>query len=108
MKSLNRTLSLVLVLVMVFGLFGVASAAFTDTSASNYTQAINVMAGTGVINGTTATVAYSGNRVPANLGVVKAQVGDWVLVHAGLVIQVLSESQAQEINNLLAELETLL
>ena len=40
------------------------------------------------INGTTATVAYSGNRVPANLGVVKAQVGDWVLVHAGLVIQV--------------------
>ena len=26
------------------------------------------------INGTTATVAYSGNRVPANLGVVKAQV----------------------------------
>ena len=54
------------------------------------------------INGTTATVAYSGNRVPANLGVVKAQVGDWVLVHAGLVIQ------AQEINNLLAELETLL
>ena len=55
------------------------------------------------INGTTATVAYSGNRVPANLGVVKAQVGDWVLV-----IQVLSESQAQEMNSLLAELETLL
>ena len=48
------------------------------------------------------------HRVPANLGVVKAQVGDWVLVHAGLVIQVLSESQAQEMNNLLAELETLL
>jgi len=47
-------------------------------------------------------------RVPANLGVVKAQVGDWVLVHAGLVIQVLSESQAQEMNDLLAELETLL
>lgn len=46
--------------------------------------------------------------VPANLGVVKAQVGDWVLVHAGLVIQVLSESQAQEMNDLLAELETLL
>lgn len=38
----------------------------------------------------------------------QSQVGDWVLVHAGLVIQVLSESQAQEINNLLAELETLL
>ena len=60
------------------------------------------------INGTTATVAYSCNRVPANLGVVKAQVGDWVLLHAWLVIQVLSESQAQEMNDLLAELETLL
>ena len=59
------------------------------------------------INGTTATVAYSGNRVPANLGVVKAKwaTGCWC---TPLVIQVLSESQAQEINNLLAELETLL
>lgn len=60
------------------------------------------------INGTTATVAYSGNRCLPTWAVDKAQVGDWVLVHAGLVIQVLSESQAQEINNLLAELETLL
>ena len=38
MKSLNRTLSLVLVLVMVLGLFGVASAAklsdFTDKDRS--------------------------------------------------------------------------
>jgi hydrogenase maturation factor len=34
--------------------------------------------------------------------------GTTATVHAGLVIQVLSESQAQEINNLLAELETLL
>ena len=66
------------------------------------------VAAPGKILSITATVAYSGNRVPANLGVVKAQVGDWVLVHAGLVIQVLSESQAQEMNNLLAELETLL
>ena len=53
MKSLNRTLSLVLVLVMVFGLFGVASAAttFTDTSSVTYKEAVNVMTGIGVIAG---------------------------------------------------------
>lgn len=53
MKSLNRTLSLVLVLVMVFGLFGVASAAsYTDSSTVKYTEAVDVISGIGVINGT--------------------------------------------------------
>ncbi len=52
MKSLNRTLSLVLVLVMVFGLFGVASAtSFTDTAKIQYTEAVDVMTGIGAING---------------------------------------------------------
>lgn len=54
MKSLNRTLSLVLVLVMVFGLFGVASAAtFTDAAKIQYTEAVDVMTGIGAINGYT-------------------------------------------------------
>lgn len=60
------------------------------------------------IDGTAAVIDYNGNRVPAHLGVVQAQVGDWVLVHAGLVIQVLSESQAQEMNDLFTELEQLI
>lgn len=60
MKSLNRTLSLVLVLVMVFGLFGVASASFsTYTDAASvgaaYAEAVDVMTGLGIVNGTTAT-----------------------------------------------------
>ena len=52
MKSLNRTLSLVLVLVMVFGLFGVASASsFTDDTTIQYKEAVDVMTGIGAING---------------------------------------------------------
>ncbi|NLH01769.1 MAG: S-layer homology domain-containing protein [Clostridiales bacterium] len=52
MKSLNRTLSLVLVLAMVFGLFGVASAAtFSDNASVQYTEAVGVMTGIGAING---------------------------------------------------------
>lgn len=41
------------------------------------------------INGDTAVVDYSGNKTNAALGIVDAKIGDWVLVHAGLVIQVL-------------------
>lgn len=51
MKSLKKTLSLVLVLVMVFGLFGVANASFTDDSTIQYKEAVDVMTGIGAING---------------------------------------------------------
>ena len=54
MKTLNKTLSLVLVLVMVLGMFGVASAAeFTDADDVKYTEAVGVMTGIGAINGYT-------------------------------------------------------
>ncbi|MGI5986456.1 MAG: S-layer homology domain-containing protein, partial [Oscillospiraceae bacterium] len=51
MKSLNRTLSLVLVLVMVLGMFGIAGAAFTDSATVQYKEAVDVMSAIGVING---------------------------------------------------------
>ena len=59
------------------------------------------------INGTTATVAYSATGCLPTWALSKPKwaTGCWC---TPLVIQVLSESQAQEINNLLAELETLL
>ena len=54
MKSLNRTLSLVLVLAMCLGLMGIASAAtFTDAAKIQYTEAVSVMTGIGAINGYT-------------------------------------------------------
>ena len=59
MKTLNKTLSLVLALVMVFSLFGVASAAklgdFTDKGDVTYTEAVDYLTAAGVVAGDTAT-----------------------------------------------------
>ena len=41
------------------------------------------------IDGNTAKIDYSSNITTVNKGIVDCKVGDWVLVHAGLVIQVL-------------------
>ncbi|PKM74382.1 MAG: hypothetical protein CVU91_00515 [Firmicutes bacterium HGW-Firmicutes-16] len=53
MKSLNRTLSLVLVLAMCLGMMGIASAAttFTDSETISYKEAVDVMGAIGVMNG---------------------------------------------------------
>ncbi|MEG1968030.1 MAG: S-layer homology domain-containing protein [Clostridia bacterium] len=52
MKSLNRTLSLVLVLVMVLGLVGIsAGASFKDEAKINYKEAVDVMTGIGALVG---------------------------------------------------------
>lgn len=59
------------------------------------------------INGDTATVDYSGNKTSAALGIVDAKVGDWVLVHAGLVIQVLPDNEAEYMRELFNDLEQL-
>lgn len=60
------------------------------------------------INGTIGQVSFSGNIVPIELGLVKAKIGDYVVVHAGLALEVLSEDKAQELMDLFAELEALL
>jgi hydrogenase expression/formation protein HypC len=52
-------------------------------------------------------VDFQGNIVNVTLGVVDAQVGDYVLVHAGCAIEVMQKDQAQEILDLFAELETM-
>ena len=55
------------------------------------------------INGDTAVIDYNGNRVNANKGIVDVKIGDWVLVHAGLIIQILPEDEAQNMIELLKE-----
>lgn len=47
-----------------------------------------------------ATVNFAGNIVRAHCGVVKIQVGDFVLVHAGLVIQKLDREEAENMTEL--------
>lgn len=52
MKSLKRTLCLVLAMVMVLGFFGIASAeSFKDDDTIQYKEAVDVMTGIGSING---------------------------------------------------------
>lgn len=55
----------------------------------------------------TAIIEYGSNKISANIGIVDAQAGDWVLVHAGLVIQVLPEDEAKAMLELFSELEDL-
>ena len=59
------------------------------------------------INDSTAVIDYNGNRVNADKGIVDAKVGDWVLVHAGLIIQILPEDEAKNMIDIFNELEEL-
>lgn len=56
------------------------------------------------INNDTATIDYNGNKVNANKGIVDVNIGDWVLVHAGLIIQVLPEDEVQNMIDIFNEL----
>ena len=59
------------------------------------------------LNGNMATIDYNGNTVTANAGVVNVSVGDYVLVHAGLIIQKISQTEAEEMADLFNVLEEL-
>ncbi len=57
------------------------------------------------IEGDTAKVDFKGNRVRVNLGLVNAKEGDYVLVHAGMAIEVMKKDSAQELLEILDQLE---
>ena len=59
------------------------------------------------INGVNAKIEYSSNITTVNKGIVDCKVGDWVLVHAGLIIQVLPEDEAPYMTQLFNDLEEL-
>lgn len=56
------------------------------------------------INGDTAVIDYNGNKVNANIGIIDANIGDYALVHAGLVIQILPDDEAENMLELFEEL----
>ena len=56
------------------------------------------------INEDTAVVDFAGNKVNAATGLLDVKVGDRVLVHAGCILQVVSQSEAEEIEELLNEM----
>lgn len=57
------------------------------------------------INGDTARVNIMDNITTANVSLVSAKVGDYVLIHAGCVLEVLKKDVAQEILSIFSELE---
>lgn len=57
------------------------------------------------IEGNMAKVDFRGNSMNVNLGLVNAVVGDYVLVHAGCAIEVMKKDGAEELLELLSEIE---
>ncbi len=57
------------------------------------------------VNDKTAVVDFSGNKVTAAAGLLEVKPGDHVLVHAGCILQKVSQSEAEELETLFAELE---
>lgn len=52
-----------------------------------------------------AVIDFSGNQVEAYVGLVPAKVGDYALVHAGCVIQLMKQEEAEEIAELMRGLD---
>ena len=48
------------------------------------------------MDGDYGMVDFSGSRVRANLRLVPAKVGDYVLVHAGMAIQIVEKEEARD------------
>ncbi|MBR6395814.1 MAG: HypC/HybG/HupF family hydrogenase formation chaperone [Lachnospiraceae bacterium] len=59
------------------------------------------------MDGTKATVDFSGNIVKAEAGLVDVKVGDRVLVHAGCIIQTMDDETANELEDMFKEIEDL-
>ena len=55
-----------------------------------------------------AVVDFQGNQVTAEAGLVKVKPGDRVLVHAGCILQVLSEEEGDRMQELFDELEEIM
>lgn len=52
------------------------------------------------LNEKNAVIDFSGNQVTARAGLVDIKVGDYVLVHAGCIIQKVSKQDMQDLESL--------
>ena len=57
------------------------------------------------VEGNRAKVDFRGNLVDVHTGLIEAQIGDYVLVHAGCAIEVMKKEKAEELLSLFEELE---
>jgi hydrogenase expression/formation protein HypC len=56
------------------------------------------------IEGHTATVDYGGAKRTANISLVDAKIGDFVIVHAGYAIQVMDREEAEKTLDIFREM----
>lgn len=56
----------------------------------------------------TGKVYFNGNILTVELGLINANIGDFLLVHAGCAISVLSKDEANELIQLFIDLEEVL
>ena len=59
------------------------------------------------VESTKAKVDFNGNLIDVNVGLIDPAVGDYVLVHAGCAIEVMSKDKAMELIELFHDLEEL-
>jgi len=52
------------------------------------------------LNEKNAVIDFNGNQVTARAGLVDVKVGDYVLVHAGCIIQKVSKQDMEDLENL--------
>lgn len=52
-----------------------------------------------------AQVDFAGNVVPVNISLLEVQVGDYVLVHAGMALQKMAAGEALELQELFAQID---
>ncbi len=55
------------------------------------------------LNGTDAVIDFSGYIVTAMAGLVDIAIGDYVLVHAGCVLQKVNRAEAEDLVNLMQD-----
>jgi hydrogenase expression/formation protein HypC len=58
------------------------------------------------LEGRNARVDFAGNLVSVNTGIVDVNVGDYVLVHAGMAIEAMDEAKAESILEVFREIGT--
>ena len=54
----------------------------------------------------TAKVDFAGNIVSVNIGIVDTKPGDYVLVHAGMAIESMTEEKAKPILDIFSQMDT--
>ena len=76
-----------------------------DKAKEEWTMCVAIPAKVISVDNGNAIVDYRGNTVKVNAGLVKVKPGDSVLVHAGCILQVLSDFDRDMLLELLEEME---